>query len=128
MFEHFSRTLKIPVALIRLNYATELRYGVMVDMAQKVWAGETIDISMGHFNAIWQGDANAMTLASFSHVATPPFVLNVAGPELLNMRKVCQEFGRLMSKPPKFVGAEAPDALISNGHWAINGFRVTARR
>jgi hypothetical protein len=129
MFEHFSRTLKIPVALIRLNYATELRYGVMVDMAQKVWAGAEIDVSMGHFNAIWQGDANAMTLASFSHVATPPFVLNVAGPELLSTREVCQEFGRLMNKPPKFVGVEAPDALISNGSLGhkLFGFpRVTA--
>jgi hypothetical protein len=129
MFEHFSRTLKIPAALIRLNYATELRYGVMVDMAQKVWSGESIDVSMGHFNAIWQGDANAMTLASFSHVATPPFVLNVAGPELLSTRKVCEEFGRLMNKPPRFVGTEATDALISNGSLChkLFGFpRVTA--
>jgi hypothetical protein len=115
MFEHFSRTLNIPVALIRLNYATEMRYGVMVDMAQKVWAGEPIDLSMGHFNAIWQGDANAMTLASFSHVASPPFVLNVVGSELLNVREVCQQFGKLMHKPPKFIGEEARDALISNG-------------
>jgi len=115
MFEHFSRTLRVPVSLIRLNYATELRYGVMVDMAQKVWTGETIDLSMGSFNAIWQGDANAMTLASFSHVSTPPFVLNVAGPELLSVRGVCEEFGRLMGKPVNFTGCESPDALISNG-------------
>jgi nucleoside-diphosphate-sugar epimerase len=115
MFEHFSRTLKIPTALIRLNYATELRYGVMVDMAQKVFAGETIDLAMGSFNAIWQGDANGMTLASFAHVASPPFVLNVAGPELLSVRAVCEEFGRLMNKPVTFTGTESPDALISNG-------------
>jgi hypothetical protein len=115
LFEHFSRTLHIPTALIRLNYATELRYGVMVDMAQKVWSGATIDLSMGWFNAIWQGDANAMTLASFSHVASPPFVINVAGPELLRVRAVCEEFGRLMNKPPKFEGVESPDALLSNG-------------
>jgi nucleoside-diphosphate-sugar epimerase len=115
MFEHFSRTLKVPTALIRLNYATELRYGVMVDMARKVWAGETIDLAMGSFNAIWQGDANAMTLASFAHATTPPFVLNVAGPELLSVRRVCEEFGQLMNKPPTFTGVEASDALISNG-------------
>jgi len=115
MFEHFSRTLNIPTALIRLNYATEMRYGVMVDMAQKVFADQEIDVSMGHFNAIWQGDANAMTLASFSHVASPPFVLNVAGPELLSTRTVCETFGRLMNKTPRLVGSEAGDALISNG-------------
>ena len=115
MFDHFSRTLKIPTALIRLNYATELRYGVMVDMAQKVFAGETIDLSMGAFNAIWQGDANAMTLGAFGHVTSPPFVLNVAGPELLSVRATCEEFGRLMNKPVTFAGNESPDALISNG-------------
>jgi len=115
MFDHFSRTQHIPTALIRLNYATELRYGVMVDMAQKVWAGETIDLAMGAFNAIWQGDANAMTLAAFGHVASPPFVLNVAGPELLSVRATCESFGRLMNKPVTFAGTESPDALISNG-------------
>lgn len=115
MFDHFSRTLHAAVSLIRLNYATELRYGVMVDMAQKVWAGETIDLSMGSFNAIWQGDANAMTLGSFAHVSSPPFVLNVAGPEMLSVRSVCEEFRRLMNKPVTFAGCESPDALISNG-------------
>src|SRR6185295_8204629 len=65
MFDHFSRVNKTPLALIRLNYATEMRYGVMVDMAQQVWAEKEIDVSMGAFNAIWQGDANAMTLAAF---------------------------------------------------------------
>jgi len=115
MFDHFSRVNVTPTALIRLNYATEMRYGVLVDMAQKVFRGEEMDLSMGSFNAIWQGDANAMTLASFAHVASPPFVLNVAGPEILSVRRVCEEFGRLMNKKPKLVGTEAPDALISNG-------------
>ncbi len=115
MFEHFSRVNKTPVALIRLNYATEMRYGVMVDMAQKVWAGEEIPVSMGAFNAIWQGDANAMTLAAFDHVASPPFVLNVAGPEILSVRRTCEEFGRIMNKPPNLIGDESPDSLISNG-------------
>jgi hypothetical protein len=115
MFDHFSRVNVTPTALIRLNYATEMRYGVLVDMAQKVFRGEEMDLSMGSFNAIWQGDANAMTLAAFGHVASPPFVLNVAGPEILSVRRVCEAFGRLMNKTPKFSGAEAPDALISNG-------------
>ena len=131
MFDHFSRVNKTPVALIRLNYATEMRYGVMVDMASKVWKGEEIDVSMGSFNAIWQGDANAMTLASFDQVASPPFVLNVAGPELLSVRRVCEEFGRLMKKAVKFAGIESSDALISNGQLGHRLFgypRVSAQR
>ena len=114
MFEHFSRVNGTRVALIRLNYATETRYGVLVDLAQKVFRGETIDLSMGHLNAIWQADANAMSLAALAHVASPPFVLNVAGPEVLRVRDVCERFGRLMNKPPTFTGREAPDALLSN--------------
>jgi hypothetical protein len=115
MFEHFSRINKTPVALIRLNYATELRYGVLFDMAQKVWREEPIDVSMGSFNAVWQGDANAMSLAALEHAASPPFILNVAGPELLSMRRACETFGRIMNKTPQLLGIEAGDALISNG-------------
>ena len=74
IFEHFSRTLAIPMALIRLNYATEMRYGVLVDIAGRVRDGLPIDLSIGSFNVIWQGDANAMTLQAFDHVATPPWI------------------------------------------------------
>jgi nucleoside-diphosphate-sugar epimerase len=114
IFEHFSRTLSIPVSTIRLYYATEMRYGVLVDIAQKVWRGEEIDVSMGHFNAIWQGDANAQTLACLTRAASPPFVINVVGPELLSMRRVAQDFGRISGKEPKLSGVEAPDALIGD--------------
>ena len=69
---HFSRTLGIPVALLRLNYAHEMRYGIMVDIAQQVMAGRPIDLAMGYFNAIWQGDSNAMTLRALDHAAVPP--------------------------------------------------------
>lgn len=115
MFEHFSRVYSTPVALIRLNYSTELRYGVLVDVAKRVWAGETIDLAMGNFNAIWQADANSMTLAAFDHVSSPPFILNVAGPETLSMRVVCERYASLMGKPLKISGTEAGDALLSNG-------------
>jgi nucleoside-diphosphate-sugar epimerase len=127
MFEHFSRVNGTPVASIRLNYATELRYGVLVDVAQKVWAGREIDLSMGCLNAIWQRDANAMALAALGHVASPPFVLNVAGPELLSLRFVAAEFGRLMNRPVKFTGAESPDALLSNGQLGHPPVRLSAR-
>jgi dTDP-4-dehydrorhamnose reductase len=115
IFEHFSRTLHIPMAMIRLNYATEMRYGVLVDLAQRVWRGDEIDVAMGTMNAIWQADANAMSIAAFDHVSSPPFLLNVAGPELLSMRAVATAFAQKMKKDVKIVGLEANDSLISNG-------------
>jgi nucleoside-diphosphate-sugar epimerase len=114
VMEYFSRANDIPTALIRLNYAVEPRYGVLVDIGRKVLAGEPIDVSMGHFNTIWQGDANAMTLAAFDRVASPPFVLNVTGQETLRVRDVAEQFARHFGRSATITGAEAPDALLSN--------------
>ncbi|MDI6827887.1 MAG: NAD-dependent epimerase/dehydratase family protein, partial [Armatimonadota bacterium] len=83
IFEHFSLNFGIPTAIIRLNYAVEMRYGVLVDIAEKVWSGEEIDLTMGNVNVIWQGDAIAMALQAFDYVASPPFVVNVTGASLL---------------------------------------------
>lgn len=115
MVEHFSRTLGIPAVILRLNYACELRYGVLVDLARKVWDERPIDLTMGAFNVIWQADANARCLAALAHTASPPEVINLAGPELLSVRRVCQQFGELFGKPVKFTGVEGPDALLNNG-------------
>lgn len=115
IIEHFSRIHKTPTALIRLCYACEMRYGVLVDMAQRVLTEQPIDVAMGCLCMIWQGDANVMTLLSFDHVASPPFVVNVVGPEILSVRRLCDEFGELLGKKPRFAGAEAPDALLANG-------------
>ncbi|HEV3020921.1 MAG TPA: NAD-dependent epimerase/dehydratase family protein [Pirellulales bacterium] len=114
IYEHFSRSLGTPLALVRLNYANEPRYGVLSDLARKVLAGEEVDLAMGYFNAIWQGDANAMALQCFVHTSSPPFVVNVAGSETLSVRQVCEEFGARFGRPPRFVGTEADDALLSN--------------
>jgi nucleoside-diphosphate-sugar epimerase len=130
VFEHFSRFHETPMALIRLNYACDLRYGVLVDLAQQVWAGHPVDLTMGHFNTIWQGDANAMTLLAFRHAAAPPLVVNVTGPERLSVREVCVELGRLMNRKVSLVGAEAPNALLSDASTAIKLFgppRVSAQ-
>jgi hypothetical protein len=116
IYDYFSRRQQTPMTLLRLNYATELRYGVLVDLAQQVHRGETIDVTMGHVNVIWQRDANAMAINSLAHVASPPRVLNIAGPEILRVRDVCNEFGRLMNKPVHFVGREASDALLNNAN------------
>jgi nucleoside-diphosphate-sugar epimerase len=116
ILEHFSRALNIPIAIIRLNYAVEMRYGVLHDLAARVDTAQPIDLSMGHANVIWQGDANAMSIAAFDRAASPPFILNVAGPELLSVRQTAEEFGRLLGKQPTLIGNESPTALLSNGH------------
>jgi hypothetical protein len=131
MLEYFSRTCSIPMAILRLNYATELRYGVLVDLARKVWAEEPIDVTMGYFNAIWQGDANAMALQAFDHVATPPTVVNLAGPEMLRVRDVAEQFGRLLGRRVVVTGTEAADAYLSNAqrsHALFGPPRVSAHQ
>jgi nucleoside-diphosphate-sugar epimerase len=129
MFEHFSRTLEAPVTLLRLNYATELRYGVLVDIAQRVHEGLDVPLRVGYLNAIWQGDACGMSLQALAHAASPPFVINIAGPELLSVRTVAEEFAARFGEPARFAGVEAEDALLSNARRShdLFGFpRVTA--
>jgi len=122
IFTYFSQTMGIPVALVRLNYACELRYGVLVDVAQKIMAGEPIDVTMGYLNTIWQGDNNAMTLQAFGQAASPPLTVNVTGPETLSVRRVAQQIGELLERPVRCVGNEAPDALLSNANLAYRLF------
>jgi nucleoside-diphosphate-sugar epimerase len=131
VFTHFSQTFGTPTALLRLNYAHEMRYGVLVDLAQQVMSGKPIDLTMGYFNAIWQGDSNAMTLRALEQAAAPPLVVNIAGPETLSSRQVAEEFGRRMGKPVTFAGSESPDAFLSNsqlGYRLLGRPRVTAER
>src|SRR5258708_38191270 len=96
--DYFSRYARSTMAFLRINYASELRYGVLMDLARQVWMGDVIDLSMGHLNTIWLADANAMALQAFGHVASPPLVLNVTSPELLSVREICEQFGQLMKK------------------------------
>lgn len=122
VFQHFSLSRGIPVAIIRLNYANELRYGVLVDIAQKVWAGEPVDVTMGYANVIWQGDANSMVLQSLEHCASPAFIVNVAGPEIVSVREAAERFGEIMGRRAVITGSEAPDALLSNAQLAYDLF------
>ncbi len=114
VFEYFSREHGTPTVLVRLNYATEPRYGVLVDLAQKVYRGESISLAMGYFSAIWQRDACDMILRTFEHATSPPFVLNVTGNERLSVRAVCERFGKLLGRPPKFIDSESNTALFSD--------------
>jgi hypothetical protein len=129
IYQHFALTQNTPVALLRLNYACEMRYGVLVDLAQRVGAGAAIDLAMGHLNAVWQADASAAALAALGHAAVPAFVVNLAGPELLSVRRLAEEFGRLLGREVTFHGSEAADALLSNaqlGHRLFGYPRIPA--
>jgi nucleoside-diphosphate-sugar epimerase len=129
MFGYFSRALGVPVSIIRLNYAVDLRYGVLVDLARQVLTGQPVNLATGYFNAIWQGDANAMTLRAFARAATPPAVFNVTGPEVLSVRRVAERFGELFGVTPRFAGTEIDTALLSNaaaGIAALGPLRVSS--
>jgi nucleoside-diphosphate-sugar epimerase len=131
VFEHFSRSLGTPTAIVRLNYACDLRYGVLVDLARQVLAGEPVELGMGHFNTIWQGDANAMALRAFDHAAAPPWVVNVTGPEVLSVRRACERFGTLLDRPARFTGVEAATALLADARTGLERLgppRVSADR
>jgi nucleoside-diphosphate-sugar epimerase len=114
VLEHASRARGTAVAIVRLNYAVDLRYGVLVDLALKVASNMPIDLRMGFVNVIWQGDAAEQVIQSLAHASVPPFVVNVAGPEVLRVRELALEFGRRLGREPVFVGDEAADALLSH--------------
>lgn len=122
IFGHFGQDLGIPTALIRLNYAVEMRYGVLVDLARKVLAREPIDLSVGHANVIWQADANAIALRIFEHTSVPTAVFNLTGPEVLRVRDVAERFGAILGIPPAFSGSEAGEALLSDGSRTLARF------
>ncbi len=114
MFQYFSTTFGTPVAIVRLNYAVDLRYGVLMDIGWKVRQGQPIPLAMGYANVIWQGDANAAILRCLEHCASPPFVLNLTGPETFSIRRTAEAFGQRFGKKPIFEGTETDTALLSN--------------
>ena len=114
MFEYFSAVRGTPIALLRLNYAIELRYGVLLDIGQKVFERRPVDLRMGHANVIWQGDANSVCLRAFALCQSPPAVLNVTGPETVAVRWVAQRFGERFGVEPILEGSESETALLSN--------------
>jgi len=114
IFEFYSRQNGTRVALYRLNYAIDFRYGVLIDVAQKVAAGEPVDVTMGHANVIWQGDACARALQCLEVAASPAVPINITGPEIVAIRDLAEQFGQLLGKTPKITGSEAGQAWLND--------------
>src|SRR6476646_10374004 len=122
MFQYFSRKLGTPGRLIRLNYAIDMRYGVLHDISLRVQAGEAIDLTTGHVNVIWQGDANAMVLRALARCTVPSSPLNVSGPETVSVHWLAQRLGERLGKAPAFIGTEAAEGWLVNTAQAMRLF------
>ena len=114
LFDYYSRAAGAKVVQFRLNYAVELRYGILHDVAAKVWNGIPVDVTMGNVNCVWQGYACGVALQALAFADAPPFVLNVTGPETVSIRWLANRMGELMDKTPILTGQEAETALLSN--------------
>jgi len=114
MFDYFSHERGLKVLQFRLNYAVELRYGVLVDVGRKVFAGEPVDVTTGYANVLWQGDVCDRALRCLPLAASPPAVLNVTGPETISIRDVAERFAKLFNRPARFSGQENGLGYLSN--------------
>ncbi len=122
MFDQYSNEAGTPVLQFRLNYAVELRYGILYDVATKVWNGDAVDVTMGHVNVAWQGYVSNAALQCFTLAASPPAILNITGPETAPIRWIAQRFGALMGKDVQITGEEAPTALLNNAAQCFGRF------
>jgi nucleoside-diphosphate-sugar epimerase len=122
MFEYFSRQFSTPGRLFRLNYAIDMRYGVLHDIATKVLKGQPIDVSLGHVNFIWQGDAAAQALRCLARCDTPTSPINVSGHEILAVRDLAAKLGRRLGREPVLIGEEQPTAWLTDTSQAVRLF------
>ncbi len=114
LFQYGSEQHGTPGVLVRLNYATDLRYGVLVDLAQQIAAGQPIDVTMGYLNCIWQRDANDAVIRALEVAETPMRPLNLTGTQRLSVRRLAQALAERMDRTVEVVGEEAPTALLSD--------------
>ncbi|MEP6949174.1 MAG: NAD(P)-dependent oxidoreductase, partial [Ginsengibacter sp.] len=121
LFQYYSAKNNTPILIYRLNYANDVSYGVLLEIARCVNEEKAIDLSMGNVNVIWQGDANEMALRALHHCEMPAKILNITGPETVSIRWLAHEFGKMFGKTPVFLNDEEPTALLSN---AAEAFRL----
>lgn len=131
IFQYFSMRYNIPTLIYRLNYAIDLRYGVLLEIAKSVAEQRPVDLTTGFVNVIWQGDANEIAIRALHHCDVPAKLLNVTGPETISVKWLAEQFGSLLGKTPEFVNEPQPSALLSNASLAHQLFgypRVTLRQ
>lgn len=114
IFQYFSQKFDTPLLIYRLNYANDVSYGILLEIAKSVFEGKEINLQMGNVNVIWQGDANEIAIRSLLHCSVPSKILNVTGPETVSVRWIANEFGKIFNKIPAFVNSEEDSALLSN--------------
>jgi nucleoside-diphosphate-sugar epimerase len=122
IFEYFSQLHNTPMTIIRLNYANEPRYGIIVDLTRRILNGEPVDLTMGAVNLIWQRDANDYIIRSISLAKSPPTILNVTGPDTVLVRQLAEKIGQALNSKPKFTSREARTALLSNACFCSSMF------
>ena len=122
VFEYASLAYSTPVFIYRLNYAIDLRYGVLHDIASAIMNNRPVSVSMPVFNCIWQGDANEIAIRSLLHTGSPAVKMNITGPETVSVRYSALELSRLLNKEASFEGEEADNAYLSNASLAVKTF------
>ena len=122
VFEYMCQKNGTNGIIFRLNYAIDLRYGVLYDLAEKVFNEKNIPLNMGYFNCIWQGDANMIAALSLNEVSSPPNKINVTGMDVHSVRKTAEWFGNYFNKKISFSGKEEKSALLSNAQLSYNKF------
>ena len=122
VFEYFARANGTPVSLLRLNYALDLRYGVLHDLATTIWQEKPVSRTVPCFNALWQGDAVNLAILALDAAAAPSVVLNLTGPEKLSVTEVAEKLGELLGKPVVFDGAPGPAAYLNDASRLINRY------
>ncbi len=122
MFEYGSNEYGTEVFLYRLNYAVDLRYGVLHDLATNIMEGKAISLATTCFNCIWQGDANEIALRALLHTGSPAVKMNITGPETVSVRHAATELGKLLGKEPIFEGEEQENAFLNNASLAMETF------
>jgi len=122
IFEYFSQLHNTPMTIIRLNYANEPRYGIIVDLTRRILNGEPVDLTMGAVNLIWQRDANDYIIRSISLTKSPPAILNVTGPDTVLVRQLAEQIGQVLNNKPQFISREAKTTLLSNASFCSSMF------
>lgn len=126
IFQYFSGKYNTPLLIYRLNYANDVKYGILAEIARSVWENKPIDLTMGNVNIIWQADANEYAIRSLLHCSAPATILNITGPETVSVRWVAEWYGNFFEKEPVFTGLESSTALLSNAAESFKRFGYPA--